>query len=111
MFGFDSSQDLKYAIVSKRFTVPPLAPDVDRYIELRLSQDRRDSLFSLIYAIRQLGMSVYRINTITFDIEGSESSYFSVVVRDEGKEYTPLFTYLGLFEDECDAVGVYKNLE
>ena len=56
-------------------------------------------------------MSVYRINTVTFDIEGAENSYFSVVVRDEGREYTPLFTYLGLFEDECDAVGVYKNLE
>lgn len=111
VFGFDSSQDLKYALISKRFTVPPLAPDTDRYLELRLSQDKSDSLFSLLYAIRHLGMSVYRINTLTFDIEGNESSYFSVVVRDEGKEYTPLFTYLGLFEDECDAVGVYKNLE
>ena len=111
VFGFDSSQDLKYALISKHFTIPPLAPEVDRYLELRLLQDRSDSLFSLLYAIRQLGMSVYRINTVTFDIEGAENSYFSVVVRDEGREYTPLFTYLGLFEDECDAVGVYKNLE
>ena len=111
VFGFDSSQDLKYALISKHFTIPPLAPDTDRYLELRLSQDKSDSLFSLLYAIRQLGMSVYRINTLTFDIEGGENSYFSIVVRDEGKDYTPLFTYLGLFEDECDAVGVYKNLE
>ncbi len=111
VFGPDASQDLKYALISKRFTIPPLAPEVDRYLELRLLHGASDSLFNLLYAIRQLGMSVYRVNTVTFDIEGSESSYFSVVVRDEGKEYTPLFTYLGLFEDECDAVGVYKNLE
>ena len=111
VFGFDSSQDLKYALISKHFTIPHLAPDTDRYLELRLSQDKSDSLFSLLYAIRRLGLTVYRINTLTFDIEGAQSSYFSVVVRDEGKEYTPLFTYLGLFEDECDAVGVYKNLE
>ncbi len=111
IFGFDGRADMKYALLSKDFDVPPPALGDDRYIEIRISATRSNSLAEIISAAESLGKTVYRIDTISFDTEGESESFYTLVLRDEGEEFTELLIYLVLFADDAEIVGVYKNLE
>ena len=111
VFGFDGSADVKYALVSRHFAIPSIAPDDDRYLEIRLPQDSSLSLTALFSAAEMLGSSVYRINTVRFDSEEGENTYYTVVFKDEGKDFSSLLVFLTLFAGSYTAVGIYKNLE
>ena len=111
VFGFDGSADVKYALVSRHFNIPTVAPDDDRYLEIRLPQDSALSLAELFSAADMLGSSVYRINTVRFDSEEGENTYYTVVFKDEGTDFSALLVFLTLFAGAYTAVGIYKNLE
>lgn len=111
VFGFDAGADIKYALVSRHFSVPPRLAGDDRYLEIRISAALSSAISDILSAASVLGMSVYRLNTFTFDTEGDEATFFSLVLRDDGREFTPFLTYLALFAEDAVAVGVYKNLE
>ena len=111
VFGFDGSADVKYALVSRHFSIPGIAPDDDRYLEIRLRQDSFLSLASVFSAAEMLGASVYRINTVRFDGEEGENTYYTVVFKDEGKDFSELLVFLTLFAGSYTAIGIYKNLE
>ena len=110
-FGPDGTADLKYALVSRSFTVPLLSAGDDRYLEIRVSQQSRTDISELLGVAAMLGHTVYRVNTETFRDEGEDAGFFSVVIRDEGLSFTSLLTYLTLFVTEYYPVGIYKNLE
>ena len=111
VFGFDGSADVKYALVSKHFKIPPIAEDDDRYLEIRLRADRAMSLSSLFFAAEMLGASVYRINTVRFESEEGEFPYYTIVFKDEGSDFSELLVFLTLFAGYYTAIGIYKNLE
>ena len=111
VFGFDGSADVKYALVSKHFKIPNVAVDDDRYLEIRLRADGSISLSSLFFAAEMLGASVYRINTVQFDSEEGEFSYYTIVFKDEGSDFSELLIFLTLFAGYYTAIGIYKNLE
>lgn len=111
VFGFDGSADVKYAMVSKSFKVPEILEDDDRYLEIRLRQDGISSLSSLFLAAEMLGASVYRINTVSFDTEEGQAAHYTVVFKDEGRDFSPLLVFLTMFSGSYTAVGIYKNLE
>lgn len=111
VFGPDGSADMKYALVSKSFTVPDRRKGDDRYLELRLGADDTRSLQELLLALDYFSMSVYRINTVSFENEGESDTYYSLVVRDGKEGFVTLFTYLTLFYADFVPVGIYKNLE
>ena len=102
---------MKYALVSRGFTVPKRHKDDDGYLEIRLGADSDFALAEVLDAARYFGMSVYRVNTVTFDTEGESETYFSVVIRDSGNSFAGLLTYLTLFIRDFVPVGIYKNLE
>ena len=105
VFGLDGSADMKYALLSRGFTPSEADEGDDRYLELRL--DGEASLGELLLAIEENRLSLYRVST--FNV--GESSNLSVVIRDEGRAFTPVLVYLSLFAPDCDIVGIYKNLE
>ena len=105
VFGLDGAADMKYALICRGFMLHPRADGDDRYLEVRL--DGGESLPELCLAVKRLGFSVYRINTVTID----GVSRFSVVLRDEGRDFTSLLLYLSLFASDAVFVGLYKNLE
>ena len=111
VFGPDGNADMKYALVSKSFIVPTRKKDDDLYLEIRISKMDDTSLLEVFGAVKYFGMSVYRVNTVTFDTEGEEETYFSVVIKDNGNTFVPLLTYLTLFIRDFVPVGIYKNLE
>lgn len=111
VFGYDGLADLKYAALSRRGRLPTMTDGDDRYIELRIGSDGATSLAELLYVAAIYGMSTYRVNTMTFNIEGDERSFYSVLLRDEVRDITALLTYLTLFVDDYTVVGVYKNIE
>ena len=111
VFGFDGSADVKYAMVSKSFKVPEILEDDDRYLEIRLRQDGISSLSSLFLAAEILGASVYRINTVSFDTEEGQIAHFTVVFKDEGRDFSELLVFLTMFSCSYTAIGIYKNLE
>ena len=111
VFGFEGLADMKYALVSKHFTIPEILPDDDRYLEIRLRADSSVSASELFSAAESLGAFPYRINTLTFDTEDGAYQYYSVVFRDDGKDFTSLLVYLTLFSGAYTPVGIYKNLE
>ena len=111
VFGFDGSADGKYAMVSKGFKLPEILEDDDRYLEIRLRQDSSISLSSLFLAAEILGASVYRINTVSFDTEEGQIAHYTVVFKDEGKDFSPLLVFLTMFTEAYTAIGIYKNLE
>ena len=111
VFGPDGAADMKYALVSKHFTVPTRRKGDDRYLELRLGASSPHSLQELLLALGYFSMSVYRINTISFDSEGVNDTYYSLVIRDDRDGFVRLLAYLTLFCEDFVPVGIYKNLE
>ncbi|MBQ8372151.1 MAG: hypothetical protein IJX38_04350 [Clostridia bacterium] len=111
VFGFDGLADMKYAAVSRSYRLPKIGDGDDRYVELRLGAEAGGALSELLCTAEAYGMSVYRVNTLTFNSEGEDMTYFSVVLRDGGGDMCPLLTYLALFVPDHVVIGVYKNLE
>ncbi|MBQ8689227.1 MAG: hypothetical protein IJ515_02560 [Clostridia bacterium] len=111
VFGFDGSADMKYALVSRHFTVPAVKGDDDRYLELRIEDSTAAPISELLTAARQLGVSVYRINSISFDTEDGEIPFFSIVFKKNGADFISLLVYLTLFCSSYTAIGIYNNLE
>ena len=111
VFGPDGNADMKYALVSKKFTVPVRMKDDDLYLEMRIGATGNSTLAEVFGAVDYFGMNVYRVNTVTFDTEGEEETYFSVVIKDLGNSFAPLLTYFTLFLRDFVPVGIYKNLE
>jgi len=111
VFGFEGIADMKYALISKHFSVPEFLADDDRYLEIRLRADLSIPLSELFFAADALGCSVYRVNTISFDSEDGPLPYYSVVFRDIGKDFTLLLVFLTVFSGAYTPVGIYKNLE
>lgn len=111
VFGYDGLADLKYAALTRCGRLPTLADGDDRYIELRIGFSGGTTLAELLYVAEIYGMSIYRVNTMTFNIEGDERTFYSVLLRDEPRDITALLTYLTLFVDDYTVVGVYKNIE
>ena len=111
VFGFDGMADVKYALVSRRFKIPPVADDDDRYLEIRLRADGPLSLSALFTASDMFGASVYRINTVRFEGDEGEAPYYTIVFKDEGCDFSALLVFLTLFAGPYTAIGIYKNLE
>lgn len=111
VFGVDGNADMKYALVSKSFTVPKREEDDDTYLEIRLGVSIDSPLAELFSAVEHFGMSVYRVNTVTFDTEGERETYLSVVIKSTEGDFTPILTYMTLFLRDFVPVGIYKNLE
>ncbi len=108
VFGPDGTADMKYALLSRSFTVPPRRSEDDRYLEIRIGVDSSADLF---FAVEYFGMSIYRVNTFTIDNGGESDSYISAVIREGDTDFIALFTYLTLFTEDFVPVGIYKNLE
>ena len=111
VFGPDGNTDMKYALVSKSFTVPKRKVGDDRYLEIRLGVADGASLCEILSAVDYFSMSVYRVNTVVFDTEGEQEVYYSLVVRDDGQDFARFLTYMVLFGGDFVPVGIYKNLE
>ena len=111
VFGYEGLADMKYALVARHFSIPEQLPDDDRYLEIRLRQDASVPLSELFLAADMLGVTLYRINTISFDTEDGQVPYYSIVFRDGGKDFSSLLVYLTLFSGAYTPVGIYKNLE
>lgn len=110
VFGPDGTADMRYALVSKHFSIPVVSKDDDRYLEVRLDNTDNVSLSSLFSVLDYLGISVYRINSTPRDNDDATSSVtivFSVI----GKSFANLLTYLSIFCPTYVTVGVYSNLE
>ena len=111
VFGFDGTADVKYALVSKHFKIPEVDVDDDRYLEIRLRADAQLPLSHVFSAAEMLGLSVYRINTVSFETEEGECPYYTVVFKGEGRDFSELLVFLTLFAGVYTAIGIYKNLE
>ena len=111
VFGPDGNADMKYALVSKNFTVPERIKDDDLYLEIRVDTGDDSPILEVFAAVKRFGMSIYRVNTVTFYTEGEEETYFSVVIKDCGNTFASLLTYFTLFIRDFVPVGIYKNLE
>ena len=111
VFGFDGNADMKYALLSSGYSVPELSSDDDGYLEVRISADEGASLSELITVASYYGISVYRINTQTFNAEDFYETYHDVVFRSSGVDFTQLLVYLTLFSSAYVPIGMYKNLE
>ena len=111
VFGPDGNADMKYALVSRSFTIPKRMKDDDLYLEIRIGATGDSTLAEVFSAVDYFGMSIYRINTVTFDTEGESETFFSVVIKSSQSDFTPILTYLTLFVRDFVPVGIYKNLE
>lgn len=111
VFGYAADADIKYAEISRRFIPASRMEGDDRYLELRIPAQDGAALSEAISVATAFGMSAYRVNTHTYDIEGERSSYFSLVLREGRDDFAPFLTYLALFAADFVPVGVYKNLE
>ena len=111
VFGFDGTADMKYALVSKSFALPRVAPDDDRYLEIRIPADGDTSLGELLLAADKYGARLYRVNMHFFVQDGERCPYYSIIFKEDGRDFSGLLTYLTLFVSSYTAIGIYKNLE
>ena len=111
VFGFDGLADMKYALVSKYFTVPHKNKEDDRYLEIRIPKDTDTPLSEILLAAQLYNHGIYRIGTVEFDTEEGARRFYSIVFRDDGRDFTNLLTFLTLFTSSYSPIGVYKNLE
>ena len=111
VFGYEGNADMKYALMSLGYSVPELSPDDDGYLEIRIRAEEGGALSELLSVASYLGVSVYRINTLTFDTEGVADSFHEIVFRSDKGDFTQLLVYLTLFSSAFIPIGMYKNLE
>lgn len=111
VFGFEGNADVKYALFSRTFKISEHKPEDDRYLEILTSFDESLTVAKLLCVAELFGISVYRINTIDTVIDGEETTSFSIVLRDDGNDFTPFLAFLALFAEEYTPVGFYTNLE
>ncbi len=111
VFGYEGNADMKYALMSLGYSVPELSPDDDGYLEIRIRAEESGNLVELLSVASYLGVSVYRINTLTFDTEGATDSFHEIVFRSDKGDFTQLLVYLTLFSSAFIPIGMYKNLE
>jgi hypothetical protein len=111
VFGFDGTADMRYALISKSYTVPEVATEDDRYLEIRLSEKGSSALSSVLVAAESSGADIYRVNSSSYESEGRRRSIYSVVLKNEGGDFTSILTYLILSGLDVTVVGIYKNLE
>lgn len=111
VFGLDGNAELKYALVSKYFSVPRRGKDDERYLELRLGEDSLSDLPELLSSLTLFGMSLYRIDTVSFVNEGESERFVDLVIREGKGTFAHLLVYLALFVSDFTTVGMYLNLE
>ncbi len=111
VFGFEGDADMKFALVSKNYSLPTIEDGDDRYLEIRMRADASIPLSELFVATDALGINIYRINTISFETDEGKIPYYSIVFRDDGADFSGLLLYLTLFAGAYTTVGLYKNLE
>ena len=104
-FGLDGNSDMKYAILSAKFTVPPIHKADDVYLEIRLEHSDV-ALYELLSVASTYGYGVYSVNTAAYGTD-----YCSLVFKDSGEGFLPIILYLTLFTAGYTPVGIYKNLE
>ena len=107
VFGYDGTADMKYALVGRGFSIPEIGEDIDRYLEIKISDDDSMSIASILSVAEYFGITVYRITTMA----DNSSVYYSLVLRDSGKSFTEFLIFLNIFVPAYIPVGIYKNLE
>ena len=111
VFGLDGNAELKYALVSKYFSIPRRGNDDERYLEIRIGEDSFSDLAELICSLSLFGMSLYRIDTVSFINDGESERFVNLVIREGEGLFTHLLVYLALFVSDFTTVGIYLNLE
>lgn len=111
VFGIDGSADLKYAMVSRSFTVAKRDSDDDRYLEIRLPKNGVLSLSQILTVAECYGVNIYRVNSLSFNSNEGRQDCYSIVFSGENVDFTSLLVFLTLFSSDYTAVGIYKNLE
>ena len=111
VFGFDGTADMKYAMLSHSYAVPSREAGDDRYLEIRHSAKSHSALSDIIFAAAAYGHKIYRVNTASALEDGEERLYYSLVLRDDERDFSAMLVYLSLFSPETVVVGMYKNLE
>ncbi len=111
VFGEYGTADMRYALVSRRVTVPAIDVGDDRYLEIRLKSGETDKLAELITVASDFDTDIYRINTMSYETTDGAVPYYSLVFKREGGDFTEILTYLTLYITDYTSVGIYKNLE
>ena len=111
VFGQDGGADMKYALVSKTFSIPVIEADDDRYLEILLDVDASLSLSEILTAASLFKIEPYRVNTVLLYTEDGQKTNYSVVFKGEGKDFSDILIYLTLFSGSYVPIGIYKNLE
>ena len=111
VLGFDGTADMKFAMLSGFYDVPSRDAGDDRYLEIRHPADSQTELSDIIFAAAAHGHSIYRLNTYRNIEDGETKMYYSLVLRDDVRDFSATLVYLSLFSEESTVVGIYKNLE
>ena len=111
VFGFDGNAGMKYAMVSRGFSLPQSSDGDDRYIEILIEDCDSVALLDFLSAAVSFGHSIYRVNTQIFDKGNEEKTYYSVILRCGGQDLVSLLIYLTIFSDGYRPIGIFKNLE
>ena len=111
VFGPDGGADMKYALISRHFSVPDILSDSDRYFEFRLSGADSMALSEIFLAASYFGASVYRINSAPHASDGRGEDGLTVVLEGTGLDFTAMIVYLTVFLPSYIAVGIYDNIE
>lgn len=104
VFGLDGNSDMKYALLSLSFSVPPMRKDDDVYLEIRLEEGVE--LYELLDASKIYGYEIYSVSTVKL-----KKPCYLLVLKDCGEGFLPLILYMTLFLGAYTPVGIYKNLE
>ena len=106
VFGPDGNSDLRFAMLSRGYRIPPYDDGDDRYLEVRFGEGGdagRD-----IFAAEMMGNRLYRMNTVT---DENGIPVFSAAFRTESPDYVSYLVYLSLFSPGCTFIGIYRNIE
>lgn len=111
VLGFDGTADMKYAMLSRSYIVPSRDEGDDRYLEIRHLANSTPELSDIIFAASSYGHRIYRVNTCRTVEDGEPKIYYSLVLRDDERDFSAMLVYLSLFSPDTAIVGMYKNLE
>ena len=111
VFGPDGTADLRYALVCRSASAAPYSTEDDRYLELRLPLSEESVLSDICVLSEAFGLSLYRMQTVSFGEGEGKDSYLCAVLCGTGANFAAVLLYLSVFCRRATVVGLYCNLE
>ncbi len=110
LFGQSREGEMRYALLSRHFRIPPDPPDGQRYFRCRFSQDAQHPISGVLGAAQAFGCPLQSITSAAPALPGADTAFEAVFGAESEAGVRCLLVYLSLFAAGFVPVGYYDTI-